>query len=343
MNIKSILPGFLAGRYDNLLARIKDERKYKASGLSMADKIWLWRRGFAFRHKAIYGLTRENINFYLDDVRYKKMHPINGLYSKLIDNKAFLPVICPYTCDLYIVIEKGLERSRNGLPQGELIALLEKYSEDTRNDIICKPISDSLGFGFRLLSHNKIREEIEKLIKSRQSFIINERIKQHDYSAAIFSGSINTIRLILYRDVDTRKITVFAAHHRFGTRRSQPIDNPLNGGLIVTIDINDGTLGRPFVFRESGFLESSPEHPDSGTMIEGYKIPDWNARIRAIVDYFDGLSWFEYGGPDIVLTENSFKILEINSCPISQKAQKENPFLADEGFRKFFISKGLQL
>lgn len=343
MNIRSILPVFLGVRYDTLLGRIKDERRFPVSGLSLADKIWLWRKGFAFRHKTIYGLTRENINLFLDDVRYKKMHPFNGIYSKLIDNKAFLPVICPHVCDLYIVIEKGLERSRKGLPQGDLITLLEKYAEETGNPIICKPIGDSLGSGFRILGHDNIREEVEKLIYRRQSVIINERIIQHEYSARIFSGSVNTIRLILYRDVDTRRITVFAAHHRFGTRRSEPIDNPLNGGLIVSIDIKDGRLGRPFVFRESNFVEGSPEHPDSGTMIEGIRIPDWEARIRAIVDYFDALSWFEFGGPDIVMTGNGFKILEINSCPISQKAQKEKPFLADERFRKFFVSKGLQL
>ena len=70
---------------------------------------------------------------------------MNGIYSQLIDNKAFLPFICPYTCEVYVVIVMGKERFRKGLPDGDLVQVMNDFMEKSGNDIICKPISDSIG------------------------------------------------------------------------------------------------------------------------------------------------------------------------------------------------------
>jgi hypothetical protein len=329
--------------YEFLISRIKDERRFRDTNVSVKDKMWLWRNGFTSGHKAIYGLTKENIHLYLDNTRYRKMHPLNGLYSNLLDNKAFLPFFCPHVCNIYVVIDRGIERYRKGLPDGDLITLLKNYIEETKNDIICKPLSDTLGIGFKRLDINNVEDYYKEIINNKGSIIINERVVQDDFSDKIFSQSVNTIRFMLYRDVETRKICVESAFYRFGTSKSQPIDNPFTGGLIVSINIESGKLGKPYAFRNNRFIEQQNNHPDSNSVIAGVQIPDWDIKLKLILDYFNNLSWFEYGGPDIVLTKRGFIVLEINSCPLFQRAQMERPYLADERMRKFFHSKGLKI
>ena len=148
---------------------------------------------------------------------------------------------------------------------------------------------------------------------------------------------------MLYRDVDTRKINIQSAIHRFGTKLSEPIDNVWNGGLLVNINLETGELGKAFISKDNTFKGMYSKHPDSNSEIEGIFIPEWDRRLKSILDFFNNLTWFEYGGPDIVLTRNGFIVLEINSCPLFGRAQMERPFLADERIKKFFLSKGLEL
>ena len=343
MKLSSLFPAFLSGRIESLSGFLDAEKKFKDSSVPLSEKLWLWRNGFPTGYKNLYGMTRDNIELYLDPVRYKKMHPVNGMYSKLIDSKAFLPFICPHVPELYVVVEKGRLRFFKGIDDAGLIEGLQKYMKERSADLICKPEGQSGGRGIQRINSSNVENVIGDLISRKNSFIINNCIIQREYSNRIFSGSVNTIRLLFYRKRDTGKLELAGAFHRFGTVESQPADNTMRGGIITAINDSTGEMGESFCYPGKKYSGLHSVHPDTGASIKGVMIPDWDERLKKILGYFGSLTWLDYAGADIVLTDSGFVILEINSLPGIEQPQRIKPFLSDKDLKEFFMSKGLKL
>jgi len=115
----------------------------------------------------------------------------------------------------------------------------------------------------------------------------------------------------------------------------------MRGGIIASINMKTGKMGKAFGDCCSKYSGWHSVHPETGSVIEGSVIPKWEERLKMIMEYFDSLSWLEYAGPDIVLTDTGFLVLEINSLPGIHIVQRDKPFMADNGLRRFFLSKGL--
>lgn len=53
------------------------------------------------------------------------------------------------------------------------------------------------------------------------------------------------------------------------------------------------------------------EHPDTGTVLKGY-LPNWELVKRGVIEVSKMMPQLEYLGYDIAITDDGFKILEIN-------------------------------
>lgn len=324
------------------LARL--ESKLGDPSVSLGKRLWLWRNGFCSMHRSLYGLDRQNAHLYLDNLSYRGMHPINGDYSALIDNKAFLPLFISKVAEVYVVMVGGEIRyakigeyeSRDGLYDH-----LDDYVSRNQRPFIGKPLKASGGDGLFVINHSKLRSMMERLASDRADVIINEMVEQHPYSSDIFGGSVNTIRLNLIRAIDDSKLFVARAFHRFGTNRSSPVDNGAKGGLVVPIDLATGGLCKGLIYDQPRDGWHS-RHPDTGHPIEGVEIPSWASIVSDVVSTFDHLQWFDYGGLDIVATPSDYVILEVNSLPDPEGMQLCRPLLDDANIRAFFDSKGLR-
>ena len=84
---------------------------------TLAQKIWAQKRGFFSETAQLYGLTEDNCNNYLSDFDYYRLHPINGSYSKWIDDKLTLRHILEpfseYFPEYYYHLCKGEVPKRN--------------------------------------------------------------------------------------------------------------------------------------------------------------------------------------------------------------------------------------
>lgn len=65
---------------------------------TLKQKLWAQKRGFLSNKIAFYGLTEDNYKNYLSDFDYYKLHPINGVFSRWIDDKLTIKyVLLPFS------------------------------------------------------------------------------------------------------------------------------------------------------------------------------------------------------------------------------------------------------
>src|SRR5699024_8233450 len=106
-------------------------------------------------------------------------------------------------------------------------------------------------------------EEFIKLIDKLDHSIYQEYIIQAEYSNDIYSGTVNTIRILTMRDPDTKEAFIATAVHKFGSERTKPVDNVWNGGMTALVDLESGTLQKSAYHHENNKVISWQEnHPD---------------------------------------------------------------------------------
>ena len=101
------------------------------------------------------------------------------------------------------------------------------------------------------------------------------------------------------------------------------------------VDISSGYFGSGKAV-DQGKLVDSPRHPDTGVLMEGM-LPHWSLikeKITQIGAYIPQVRWM---GLDIVITDEGFKIIEINSHPGISFIQYGNPFFKDELSKDFVL------
>ena len=314
-------------------------------------KIWAFRKGFYLETIKYCGITKANVHEYLSDRAYLKLHPINHEYSKIIDNKLYLPYLLKDYPELvptyYYLIEKG--RCINIDPLFSSLGLLQLCKVKRR--LALKPCSSTMGNGFYILEWNFGRfflnnipvdiHEINCLIESLDSYLVTEYVIQHNYSDKINHSSVNTIRLICLRDGTNNEFFIPTSNHRFGVG-GKVVDNVgAEGGAVAAyIDVLTGRIKNIGIIKENGMLSKISDvirHPDSNQLITGIFIPNWTEMINKVLEVMNHLSFLKYVGLDVVMTEDGFKILEINSLPTLIAIQIEAGALKNDQVKRFFL------
>lgn len=118
-------------------------------------------------------------------------------------------------------------------------------------------------------------KKIDELLKALgNDWIIQEHIKCSEDIKRIYSGSVNTFRIVTYRWKE--KICHMPVIMRIGQGNNY-LDNAHAGGMFIAVD-DDGTL------HETAYTEFKNEytkHPDTGTVFKGYKIKNFDKCIAA--------------------------------------------------------------
>lgn len=292
---------------------------------SLSQKIWAYRRGFTSSKIIDYGLKEENYSKYLSDLDYYRLFPLNNHYVMWINDKLTTKyVLSKYNEHLpgyYFYLKNGdVLPSVDSLPKDELSAHSILDLLKTKGILAFKQESGSLGVGFYKVEYienviyvnGEISDEdkLINLIGSLDGYLVTEFLKAHEDIDNIHPGTANTLRLTVIKDGD-QPAQLTNAFIRFGTSETKGVDNASAGGLFSIIDIEEGTFktGHRFINRE---LVDYDIHPDTNVAIEAL-IPRWEStvdKVLEVADYIGQLSWL---GFDVVITDDGFKILEINS------------------------------
>lgn len=332
-----------------MISFIRSYNKSLSTG-SLKTDFWAFRQGFHVDTVKLYGINKSNYPFFLSDKIYEQIHPVNGVYNTIIDNKLYLPFLLKdyrqFVPDYYFLVERG-RAIYIGHPFEKTITVQSQL--DLCKKLVVKPCSAEHGFGFSLVEkgdngaiivNNRLMSpsEFDKYISKLHNFIITEYVDQHPYSHKIYPYSSNTIRLLCLWDYSRNEHFFVNAYHRFGTD-GRLVDNVSDGNLAAFIDLNSGRIsnkgfGGKFV---NSFMLIC-DHPNTQEGIAGVKIPDWNNMLNTILGIMDGISFIKFAGIDVIVTEAGFKIIELNSFP--KIRQSEAGLMTDVRF-KHFIAKHL--
>lgn len=184
------------------------------------------------------------------------------------------------------------------------------------NNVFIKPSLASRGRGIKrlniidgiVLNENK---SIESLLDSYGiNFIIQEGILQHEVLSKLNPSSINTIRLVTYRDKsDTKLLNI---RIRIG-RKGKVIDNDSGGGISVIINKNTGALSQ---LGYSKYGKDNFEKTDNGTLLHNYKIPFINNVIEKAKELHTQLPYAKIAAWDFSINQDGKPIfIEWNSRP----------------------------
>jgi alpha-L-glutamate ligase-like protein len=263
------------------------------------------------RRAGVLGINRRNSCYTL---RWNPRH----LYP-LVDDKVATKTLC----------------DEAGIPVPRLLAVARHYFElrpmlrrlDAHESFVLKPAHGAMGNGVvvvmgrrdghfvraggRLLSPEDCVYHASGILSGLYALggqpdvaMVEERLEVHPAFAAIATGGVPDVRIIVYRGTPVMAMT------RLPTLRSGGRANLHQGALGVGIDLGTGRT-RHAVLRHS----PTAVHPDSGRPVLGLEIPEF-ARILEIAVRATDRTGLGYVGADVVVdAARGPLLLELNARP----------------------------
>jgi len=328
------------------------------------QKIWAVKRGFYPSRIELYGLNEGNFKMYLSDFDYKKIFPLNNSFQKWLDDKLTTRYVFQdirfkdFMPEYYLYIEKtgmysylmdfddSIIKDSNSLLN---ILINEKV-------LAVKPLYGSGGYGFLKLEYHNgeifvngklvSNSEFDALKLKLKGYIVTKYCYQHNFLASVWPESECTLRIIIakihdqYGDGTSQAIVSYA---RFGTSISGSTSNLSQGGVGVPFDFESGAFGDYFYrykkFDANGQIKYEV-HPDTHVSLRGKAIPNWDIVKKGLSDLVNYFSTLEYFGFDVIVTDDGFKICEINSLPqIDYEQVMCGPIWTNKFAKRFFENK----
>ena len=320
--------GFVYYMYRYWTRSLQEDQKY--SRTSKAEKKWAHDKGFYSYRIEQYGLNDDNYKEFLSDYNYKRLRPLNGNFRKLLTDKIltyhllspFSEHVPQYYYKIYSLASGVKIISFSGEKKEELsveniIQLLER-----KKKLVCKRAIGSHGEGFFKCEYDDLnqsffinekqmtRDEVKDFFLSRTATcFISEYIEMHDSLKRIYDKVACTVRIMTIDD--HKNANVKHAYFKIGTNSTGLTDNVSAGGIVAKVNIETGELYDPELIENHTFYPC-PIHPDSQEPICG-TLPHWNLVKEKVEEISNYLFPLEYLGFDVVITNDGFKILEINT------------------------------
>ncbi len=323
--------------------------------IPLHKKIAMWRRGFHANRWYYYNLDKNDRRLYVSDFYNLLTYPKNGRYTSLIDDKLYLPTYLhkfpQHLPQYYFLLLPGRalrlygDRAVVAWDSAEFWNSFLGFVQ--RTGCVGKPTCQSCGEGVLIFqnregilrANNKpyTQEELCSRLHLYPGYLISEYVQQHPYAVALNPTTTNTVRLLTCWDSATNKPFLARGFHRIGRPTMFGADNGALGGLITFLDVARGTLG-PLAFIQKGRVEYRQEHPDSGVPVAGTPIPHFEAVAETVLRMCYELNYIPYIAWDIVITQDSFKVLELNSNTDMYGYQLFEPLLSDPRLLRFYQS-----
>lgn len=276
--------------------------------------------GFLGDQYILYDFKHNDKKQYLSEFDWYRSRYINEPFDFAFNNKVVCAEILKHfirVAENYFIKNKGnILDFQNGLRSYEDV--YEKLVSE--GALVIKPFAMGKGNGVNLLAHREGKdyidshevgkEDIIALLKKRDGYIICEFMKQHEYADRIYDKTVNTIRFITMRDIETHDFKIFFAVQRIGRKETIPVDNGSKGGLVANIDLDTGVLSEARCLKELGSFKI---HPDSGNPIEGVVIPNWERIKQQMLDVCKNIPYMDFIAWDLLLTEEGICVIEANT------------------------------
>ncbi|TQO37361.1 putative polysaccharide biosynthesis protein [Arenibacter algicola] len=196
--------------------------------------------------------------------------------------------------------------------KNDFFSFLEKiFNEEKIVNIFCKPIDGCMGENIFVIDKNSYRKIADNLINLvfSKAFIFQELILQHEVLKKINCSSINTLRIVTYKN-KKNEVEILSGFLRVG-RKGAIVDNAHAGGIVVPFNKETGKMcaeGLQLIDNGGGVFY---KHPDTGITFENLQIPHY-IQVKKMVTKASSLFKFPILGWDVALTPNAPIIVEAN-------------------------------
>lgn len=142
-----------------------------------------------------------------------------------------------------------------------------------------------------------------------ENFLVEEKLRQCDEMTSFGKTSVNTIRMVTYKSVNTGEIVCLNAVLRMG-RNGSETDNACQGGSYVGINIDDGSLGK-YAINDAAIVQNI--FNDIDFAIKSYKIPVWE-EVKSLARLVHSrIHHHNLVAMDIAITDDGLpKLIEVN-------------------------------
>jgi hypothetical protein len=338
----------------NAASLVDRERKYGTrTNLPLSTRVSLWRRGFLSESGIIYNTQDpDRLSLYLSDfTRFLRTGELNCPFNAVLDDKLYFSSLLRSISDQVApalgIVSKGklsplvaerVEPVARGLRRlGSKLVLKPCMNTSSGNGVIIYEGADG---GHRVNGKWINADDLLRRLGS-EIYLVCPYVEQAEYAARIFPDVANTIRILTMYDDASEEPFIAAAVHRFGIGSSGPVDNWARGGISAKVNLTSGQLSRGYFFPFDGKLKACSTHPDTGSVIEGVEITGWHRVKDGILDLARRLPFLPYIGWDIVVTDESYVIIEGNKRSDVNLIQVHEPLLANQRVRRFFERHGV--
>lgn len=257
----------------------------------------------------------------------------------ILRNKFFFGMFCDY-----LGIKSGeilglLSDNRVFQPSTKQSIVLDDFCKSNNGEFFVKKIDGECGKGiFKLLlkdgniyldGKNSDVSEIDNLCE-RSTYIIQRTVVQHPDMAKLHPQSLNTMRLVTIKNINTGQISILPSILRIGTGSSY-VDNTSQGGVAVGIDFSTGNL-KTHGFLKPQFGGRVDRHPDSNIKFDEFQIPFLNQAIEQAKFLHSKLPDIHSIGWDIAISPEGPVFIEGND-----NWEINGPQICNGGLKKQFL------
>ena len=228
----------------------------------LLDQDWV----HILRNKLLFNIYYSNYNMPVTN--------LYGYYSKMTGLLAEGTLLTsPEELKRYLVKKKPINIVAKpvGGGRGKKIIVTERI--DYMDDDILFYFTDDTVMNF-----TEIKKKLEEISQRKpySGCLLEEKLVQHSLLKEINPASVNTVRVATFLN-KSNQAEVHLAVFRLG-RAKASVDNISRGGLVVGVNIEDGTLGKGVFYTKYGSGLYN-EHPDTKVKFTGLKLPYWDEII----------------------------------------------------------------
>jgi hypothetical protein len=321
------------------------------------DKFSAWRRGFLVENATVYGFPRDDWRDYVSDyLRGNQGAAINAV-PQFFDHKLILRALLlqhgfPQAGTFALIGKADAQLDPLG-PQPRLVSLAE-LEEAMRADcgpFIVKPQDSGYGYHVSLVeaqSEGLVRRRGLKIARYRvrpsaTTTLVERVIPQHPFWRELYPDSGNSMRILTLWTPGTPAPFIAAAAQRIGASDTAPTDNFQGGGIGAPIDLETGTLHRAVRRSPQGQRQELTHHPETGTRIEGARLPYWESICETTLRAASVLGLARYVGWDVMVDVYGRPvIIEGNANSGVRVLQLESGLLKNPAVRHFYEVVGVR-
>ena len=226
-------------------------------------------------------------------------HKIMMMYQLPVPERYFVYQDGKFERDGVLIDDREVDNIINGITDKQIF--IKKYTGGAASGVSIAILRED---GYYVRSGSKLSAENIRALFSDSNYIFERQIIQHDVLNSFNPDSVNTIRVLTYKNKS------ISASVRFG-RKGDYCDNVSKGGIAVSVDLQTGELGE-FGMRMYD-VEKYFEHPDSHIPFAGAVIPGWSNVLEVVEKAIQVLPYYNSVGFDIAISDNGPVIVEINN------------------------------